>query len=267
MQHPIGPPYDASSDLSLVALVGRARNLIEPIRAHTGPVSWSHFTAFVESITKHFRLISEYPAIASSILMFSLNLSVRQIVHCLLDESRRAREADSNSLEELQQLAGSLINFYGSVAYHAKAMDLQRTREAAESLGILALQSLDYGLDELALTAAQNIASLGTNGAKKLSNISLQHLASVLIPTRWIRRLAREMDRKNTLGRLNEIEQKLGAAFPEHTSMIAQLDELEREHWERISQGHPHPLISEVEHLLARLLGHRRRANDAAAQP
>ncbi len=115
-RHPIAPPYDPSSNHSLLVLLQRSRNLIEPTPQTGDAPSWTKFVGFVETICDHFRNLTDNPALASSALMFSLNATVRQILLLLLDESRRARRANSTSLDELERKAGGLIWFYGSAA-------------------------------------------------------------------------------------------------------------------------------------------------------
>ena len=168
--------------------------------------------------------------------MFSLNVSVRQILFLLLNECRQARDANSSSLDSLEEKAGGLIWFYGWAAYNAEAMDHQRTREASECLGCVGLSYLDSGFDEPAVTAARNITSLTEHGAQKLRGVSLHELASMLLPLRWVKLLAREMSRTIAVERLEELEQEVIAKLSTLSNLKTTLDDLERQHWSELNQ-------------------------------
>ena len=228
---PVGSPYDPSSNRSLLALLQRARNLIEPAPNGGEAPSWPRYIGFVETVCDHFRRLAVNPAAASSALLFSLNVSVRQILFLLLNECRRARDVSSSSLGKLEEKAGGLIWFYGRAAYNAKVMDHQRAREASECLGCVGLSYLESGFHEPALTAARNITSLAERGAQKLKRVSLQELASLLLPLRWVKLLAGEMDQTMTLERLEETVQGVIKKLSALNDLKATLDELERQRW------------------------------------
>lgn len=257
--HPIRAPYDPSSNCSLLALLQRARNLIEPAPQSGEAPPWSSYVGFVKTICDHFRRLADDPTVASSALMYSLNVSVRQILFLLLNECRRARDVNSSSLDKLEEKAGGLIWFYGWAAYNAKAMDHQRTREASKYLGCVGLSYLDSGFDEPGLTAARNITSLAEHGEQKLKGVSIHELASLLLPLRWVKLLAREMDQTVTLERLEETEQRVIKKLSALNDLKATLDELERQRWSELNQPHGHLLLDpyQPEVVLLRILGRR----------
>jgi hypothetical protein len=225
--------------------------------------SWSGFAGFAETIRDHLLRLAAKPGVASSTLMYSLNLSVRQLAFCVLDESRRARAAEQPSAEQMERIAGSLIWFYGTVAYRAAAMDVQRSCEAADRLGWLGLWSLEWISDECALTAAKNIVSLAQYGATKLTGASIHDLASVLLPLRLIKWLARESGRSTVIDRICEMEKELALKLTDAPTLTAETDDLEIEALERIRRGTGLLPFHEVEALLAHLLGQRQRNQPA----
>ncbi len=138
-------------------------------------------------------------------------------------------------------------------------MDHQRTGESSECLGFVGLSYLNSEFDEGALTAARNITCLAEQYARKLKGVSSNDLPSLLLPLRWIKLLARQMNRTATLERLEEIEQEVLAKLSDLGDLKTHLDELERERREEMSRPFERWSLDpyEPETLLAKILNRR----------
>lgn len=221
---------------------------------------WHAFLELGDTISRHFRHLSENAGLASSQLMFYLIQSLRKIASIYLCEILRAREKNPSHAEEIERQLARFLAFFWSSANMAKSMSRQSTENSTECLGWIGLAFLNEGLPETTMSAARNIGFVTTAAATKIENIGVHELASMLMPLRLMLVLATEIGSTEMAKRIQDAEQKALAKVSQYPELKTILDGQQHEKLDELAGNDQELILDDAEALLLQILKQRARS-------